>query len=260
MMTGFLQSRMLLISFLLLGGGTWTCGLHAQKGPAPDRGTPVEKLPDSPLKKLGEEEFDLGGVHLNTREQSVSFPAFINLTDPNVMLEYVLVHDTGKTHESLLRTDREPYFVHLAFLFLGVEPSAEPPAPGQDPFATKGGRDVDIFVEYEAEDQGKEESVRVPLNEWIRNGEKKALMKAGPWFYNGSYFHDAAFLAQREGSIVSIIEDSSALINNPRVGRNNDEIWFARIPEELKVGVPVKVFIQLRQEAKPSAENPASLQ
>ena len=50
------------------------------------------------------------------------------------------------------------------------------------------------------------------------------------WIYNGSYFSDGTFLAQREGSIVSLIADPSALANNPRPDRQDDELWTLHTP------------------------------
>ena len=48
------------------------------------------------------------------------------------MLEYLIVTEMGKTHESLLSTKIEPYDIQVAMLLLGIEPAgkadAEPPA------------------------------------------------------------------------------------------------------------------------------------
>ena len=53
----------------------------------------------------------------------------------------------------------------------------------------------------------------------------KTNASRGPWTYNGSRVVNGIFVAQREGSIVALIEDVDALVNNPRPGSDNDQIW-----------------------------------
>ena len=55
------------------------------------------------------------------------------------------------------------------------------------------------------------------------------------------------FLAQKEGSIVSLIADPAALVNNPRPDRENDELWTLRTPKIPPVGTPVQVTIRLEK-------------
>jgi hypothetical protein len=88
------------------------------------------------------------------------------------------------------------------------------------------------------------------------------------WIYNGSRFSETPdlepaaagspprsgstkkeltkiFMAQREGSIVSLIADPSALINNPRKDRENDELWILNADVIPPVGTPVEVTFKL---------------
>jgi hypothetical protein len=41
------------------------------------------------------------------------------------------------------------------------------------------------------------------------------------------------FIAHRDGNLLSLITDPAALVNNPRMGRHDDENW-----EALKKGLP----------------------
>ena len=50
------------------------------------------------------------------------------------------------------------------------------------------------------------------------SGKGKSKLAEGSWHYNGSSFHRGRFLASQEGSIIALIPDQSALINNPRPG------------------------------------------
>ena len=61
----------------------------------------------------------MGQVRLDKNQRTVRFPAAVNQT--NGAIEYLIVTSSGKTHESLLRTDAEPYHIQLAFLLLGAK-------------------------------------------------------------------------------------------------------------------------------------------
>jgi hypothetical protein len=52
-------------------------------------------------------------------------------------------------------------------------------------------------------------------------------------------------MAQREGSIVSLIADPNALVNNPRKDRENDELWILNREAIPAVGTPVQVTFTL---------------
>ena len=75
-------------------------------------------------------------------------------------------------------------------------------------------------------------------------------MSRGNWVYNGSRIVEGTFLAQRDGSVVSIIRDPDALINNPRPGRENDEIWQVNTNLVPPLNTPVELLIQLETKAE----------
>ena len=70
-------------------------------------------------------------------------------------------------------------------------------------------------------------------------------MSKGPWIYNGSFQFENIFVAQETGSIISVIADPEALINNPRDRRDDDENWIVNskvVPAaEMLVTVTIKV-------------------
>ena len=75
-------------------------------------------------------------------------------------------------------------------------------------------------------------------------------MSRGVFTFNGSRVWEGRFIAQSEGSIVSLITDEDALFNNPRPGREDDSNWQI-VPKNLPPrGTPVQVMIQL--EPKPA--------
>ena len=90
---------------------------------------------------------------------------------------------------------------------------------------------------------GTEKAVRA--EELIYNSQRKGPMTRGPWVYNGSQVIDGTFIAGRDGSLVSIISDPFALVNSPRPGRENDEIWQVNTNTVPPMSTPVEVVIQL---------------
>src|SRR5437868_4254023 len=74
---------------------------------------------DPPFKEVQPGIFELGSVKINRRERTVSFPAVVNLKAG--AMEYFVVSTWGKVHESILRTETEPYHIHAAMLLLGAK-------------------------------------------------------------------------------------------------------------------------------------------
>jgi hypothetical protein len=167
-----------------------------------------------PLKEIAPGVFQLGSVQLNKEKKTIQFPAMVNMT--NGPVEYFVVTGTGKLHESVLKTEAEPSQIHIAMLFIGAQGATTNTA------ATNiSGDKFSIEVSWKNGDLNK----RVSGEDLIFNAETKSSMSKGYWIYNGSKVIDGTFIAQRDGSIVSIIRDALALANNPRPGSDNDEIW-----------------------------------
>jgi hypothetical protein len=164
-------------------------------------------------------------------------------------IEYFLVTAYGKTHESIFRTEAEPYHIHLAMLLLDAQgagtnaltPGVGGPVeqPGLPPI--KGDK---VALEVSWRVDGK--SVRHAADKLVFNLAERAVMTRGAWVYNGSMVMDGMFVAQRDGSIISLITDSSALINNPRPGHENDEIWTTQTNSLPEVNTPVEITIKLQ--------------
>ena len=74
---------------------------------------------NAPFQQIAPGIFQLGPVRLNKAEQTVRFPAAVNMT--NGLVEYFVVTGTGKLHESVLKTEVEPAQIHIAMLLLGAQ-------------------------------------------------------------------------------------------------------------------------------------------
>ncbi len=191
-----------------------------------------------PLKQIAPGLFELGAVRLDKQHRTVSFPATVNMKDGAI--EYLVVTKHGKTHESLLRTDAEPQHIHVAMLLLGAKGAGTNEFPRLVTEPIPGDR---VSIEIKCLIAGKEKRFRA--DELVFNTQTQSVMARGDWVYNGSRLSEGAFLAQRDGSVVSIMTDEGALVNNPRAGRENDKIWQPQAAGLPPVDTPVEVLIKL---------------
>jgi hypothetical protein len=228
------RSRALSGACLLLAG----VAIFAQE-PAPTATGPAASFSTNlPLKEISPGRFQLGRVLLNKEARSVSFPAVVNLKESPV--EYFLVADYGKIHESVLRSAVQPFHVNLALLLLGAKGAGTNALP-EDPKLALPGDKVTIEVRWKT-DKGEKTARAEDL---VFNRRTQSPMARGSWVYTGSVIFEATFLAQQEGSIVSLMTDPVALVNNPQPGREDDENWRPNPKALPDVETPVDVTIQL---------------
>ena len=189
---------------------------------------------NSTLKEVAPGQFELDGVQLNKRSRTVEFPAKINMTEG--LVEYLVVHTKGKIHESVLLTEIDPYKIHVAMLLIGANTTNQPNANALSGPAAE----VEITWNNGAKHLRAEELI------WNKRSEMP--MSRGAWFYSGSQTENAVFAAQSEGSIIAIIDDPLALANNPRPGRDNDEIWLVNTNTVPPKNTNVRVLLRLKDE------------
>ena len=78
------------------------------------------------VKKISATIYQVGKVTLNKETREISMPAHTNITDPETIIEYLLVHFNGeKIHESLLTTEADPTHINIAFKLLDYQESLE---------------------------------------------------------------------------------------------------------------------------------------
>jgi len=220
---------------------------------------PVENsvlaLTNSPLRMVEPGIFEVGKVRLDQRRRSITLPA--ELDRAQGPMEYFLVTTYGKTHESILKTQAQPYHIHLAMLLLGAEGSDITDFPGTPTNGVPGpvvhpskeiipGAKVAIDVKWKT----PEGETRRSAQELIYKTDAKTVMEYGSWVYNGSLIIRNKFLAQGDGSIISLVTDPVALINNTGPGHDNDLIWTPNTNNLPPANVPVEVMITL-EDTKP---------
>ena len=203
---------------------------------------------NSPVKQIEPNIYEIGGVRINSKTKTVIIPATVNMAEGQI--EYALVSTMGKLHESLLKTEVEPYHIHVAMLLLNIKGfdytkyDINEKNIGGDPLAIK--------LEWNENGKTKQE----PLEDFIYNTRKNKPLKSSEWVYNGSRLIDGTFLAQRDRSVIAIKPDIDALINNPVSCKENENDWIVNTNTfHLNINDAVKVIIELKSKSDSDAKN-----
>jgi hypothetical protein len=237
--------------------------LAADPAPVEPRTLPAPDQPVAPMepvvKELDAERLQIGEVVFNRKTREIRFPAAVNMAGDE-LLEFAVVHQNGKIHESLLLTTISATHLNLAFKLLRYPASIEfhelldpdgsvsgrfPEVPADIKAAAR----VELSVEWE--EDGKPRSAK--LNEWISHGSTGKSMPADPWVYGGSSIYEGKFQAEITGNLIAIFLNDTALLNYSGKDNRSDEVWLPfpkRVPPE---GTKVTVVIapHLKPAAKP---------
>jgi len=200
-------------------------------------GRPTNGLPE--LQEVSRGVWRLGKILVNKAAKAIEFPAVVNLREG--IAEYFLVHKSGKIHESVFRTDVEPYQIHVAMLLIGAQGAGTNAFPESEQAGPIPGNPVRIEIGWK---EGKREKL-LSAEEFVRDVSKGAAMEKGTWTYNGARQFQNVFTAQETGSIVSCITDPDTLINNPRRRRDDDDNWVSNTRKVPPDGTLVRVVIKL---------------
>ena len=162
------------------------------------------------VKQTGPDTYALGSITLNTTQRTVTIPAFVNMQDG--LIEYALVTESGKRHESLFYTKASAEQVHLASLLLGATSAS----------------DTRIAVDVTWKKHGPAASYPLESLVVLKDASEREgnALSGSEWMYTGSYICGEGFAAQVEGSIIALISDNAALASNPRDDRKNDDIHY----------------------------------
>ena len=223
--------------------GAGAAGLLAAIQPivaAPDGERPPAASGSASLqpRRIDSNVYAVGAVTLDKERGTVSFPVSVN--QRSGVVEYAVVTAAGKTHESVFRTEAQPQQIHLAMLLLGARPANTDFFPADRSTPPPGER---VMLEVSWKDAGRE--TRRALEDFVVTTNNHRTLAKGPWAYNGSYLAGTNFVAQRDGSIISVHVDPDALINNPRPGREDDDLHHVNTPALPPEGVPVQLIIRL---------------
>lgn len=192
--------------------------------------------------------FQIGNVTIDRQKRTVSFPAIVNLIQGP--MEYLLVSNYGKVHESILRTDATPEHIHVAMLLLDAKPG-----PAGDGAARGAGRNrienpsaevlvgARVGIELSWNENGQER--RRQAEDTVADLRTKGPLERGKWIYNGSETVAGVFQAQASGSLISLITDRSSLMNSVAAGHDNDDNWSVNRQNLPAAGTSVLLTIRI---------------
>ena len=211
--------------------------------------------PTKAIESLGGSRYRIGLIEFDKATRVVSIPAVVNMNKG--LVEYLLVHESGKVHESLFSTKVRPMEFNVALLLLDWKASGtffdytEPERGGVPVKGATHRAENSLTIHVRCKDEnGKEQTVRI--EEWLHNLDKKAHISEGPFIYTGSrIMPDGSFLAQDTGSIVALMVDPASIVNNPREGNELDDIW---VPDPAVPAKGTAVTIELRPVAAGKGE------
>ena len=220
----------------LLCVGTSLASAQEDAAKAPVAAPPSDQpaVPAKPqVVKLDENRYMIGKVTLDKKTREIRLPAKVNMD--NGLLEFLLVMEKGKVHESLLVTDASPTHLNIAFMLLRYLPSIElfsqlnetghmtgmyPDVPAEVKARAR------ILIEVEWKDS-EAKTHRKPINEWIQDKRTDEVMPPGPWLYTGSSSHEGKYLPELIGDVFAIFTAPEAMVNYPGNDADSDLVWYA---------------------------------
>jgi hypothetical protein len=193
------------------------------------------KAPEVSVKKIGENLYRLGEIEFDAKSREIRFPVTVNQREGGP-IEYLLVRETGKVHESILTTSISPLHLQIVMKLLryqGGNGDVFNRLLAPEVLEKEGGKEADRgeTVSFLFQPEGGK---ALPVYEMVIDGESAEAMAPGDWIYTGSAVEEGAFMAEAEGSIIAIYLDHLAMFNMSREGADLDERWGARhtvIPE-----------------------------
>ena len=185
--------------------------------------------------------FRFGEILIDQKKRKFLFPAVCNQTTG--LVEYALVHENGKVHESLFRTPVNPRLIHACLLLL-----KESPHPGffKSLSEPKGNlpkfRSLQISAEWEHNGTSHSQAIS-PM---VLNQNDGRQLQGNSFIFTGSRMIEGSYLAEEDGSIVAIYHDNRATINSMDEQSDSDDVWIANAANMPPKDLPVNICFQLQ--------------
>jgi hypothetical protein len=158
----------------------------------------------------------------------------------NGLIEYALVHESGKTHEALFRTKVRPHIFHACFLLFRH--------PREDRFFenlwSEKPNKLDfsksrIRTEVKWDENGS--TYQRSLEELAFNSKNQQSLKQNAFIFTGSKKIEGTYLAELSGSMIAVYADEEAVINSSDHDSNNDDVWLANEKQMPELETPVRI-------------------
>ncbi|MDC0547812.1 YdjY domain-containing protein [Opitutales bacterium] len=200
----------------------------------------VTKLPE--IIKISDGIYQFGDILIDRKSNTIEILAITNQISG--LVEYGIVHEDGKIHESLFRTKIRPQILHTSLLLLKAKPVAsffenlwsdEPKVINYDNYC------FDIFVNWEMNGT----KFNKTFEKLSINQNRKQSVEKKSFIFTGSRVIEGTFLAETSGSILAIYADDNAILNNSDYDSANDDVWIANKEEMPPLELPVMIRFHL---------------
>ena len=200
----------------------------------------VTKLPE--IIKISDGIYQFGDILIDRKSNTIEIPAISNQISG--LVEYGIVHEDGKIHESLFRTKIRPQILHTSLLLLKAKPVAsffenlwsdEPKVINYDNYC------FNIFVNWEMNGT----KFNKTFEKLSINQNRKQSVEKKSFIFTGSRVIEGTFLAETSGSILAIYADDNAILNNSDYDSANDDVWIANKEEMPPLELPVMIRFHL---------------
>ncbi len=214
----------------------------------------------SEVRRIDDDQLIVGGVTLRKSTREISFDARVNQTGG--LIEFLLVTEKGKIHESLFSCAISPIDLNVAFKLLDYpsspelfqirtpehRPTGKYPEVAEE---VKNGARLSISASWQSD--GSEKTLCI--NELVKNTKTGELMPPGPWLYTGSLIANGRYLAETSGDIIAVFTSSGAMVNYPGNERTNDEVWFVSQGKLPAKHSPVRITVKPFSNVTPAIQN-----
>jgi hypothetical protein len=223
--------------------------------------------PQDPLQQM-RKLFEENGIRLDAKQKSITVDAEVGR--PDQPLEFLLIHQRGKTHESLFVCKAKASVLNAAFLALGYEKGENARVVDRDPLPTpeevaKGAPIFDVFppkgmnvwftVRWtRVNEDGDEVQMEAPVEDLVLDLVTEKPVADASFIYLGGnmapMYRDEppVFMGDYEGNLISVVYKSppNHLVTMHHERANDDQIWWytEACPP---IGTPVE-FVIHRQE------------
>ena len=192
------------------------------------------------ISEIGPGRYQFGDILIDQNNREFLFPGICNQISG--LVEYALVHEDGKVHESLFRTKVRPRFVHACFLLLKEKPETRF-------FKILDGnvsewtnlRRIELSIIWEQNNTYQEK----PISSMVINQTDNRELASKSFVFSGSSTIEGQYLAEMDGSIIAVYHDSRAVLNSMDKHSNSDEVWIAHQIAMPPKGHPVRIRLKL---------------
>tara|TARA_B100000212_G_scaffold271590_1_gene211014 strand:+ start:317 stop:1006 length:690 start_codon:yes stop_codon:yes gene_type:complete len=190
------------------------------------------------IKKIADGRYAFGDLLLDREKRTIELQAISNQT--NGLVEYGLVHEGGKIHESLFRTKSRPQIIHAAFLLLKHKPvdgffeNLWSENPQKLTY-----HDAFVGVEIKWDSNGTHKSE--PLENMVINQTNEKGITPQSIIFTGSKVIEGTYMAEISGSILAVYADEDAILNSSDFDSDNDDVWIANEKTMPPLESPVRI-------------------